>query len=88
MPVGSFGNRLLTYSKADVTQGHFLSNFGKQLSLSNAAWALSLRMDNKFLPGHFKSVMALCLTWLPVDGNIDQSCPAKLLKKLPCEILA
>ncbi len=27
---------------------------------------------------------ALCLTWLPADGNINQSCPATLLKMLPC----
>ncbi len=39
-------------------------------------------MGHKFLDILDQS-WVLCLTWLPVDGNISQSWPAILLKKLP-----
>ncbi len=48
----------LQFLKADDTRGNFLSNFARQLFLSNVAWVFSpLRMVNKFLSGYFRSVV-------------------------------
>ncbi len=38
-----------------------------------------LRMGSKFLSGYLDRTSALCLTWLPTDGNIAQ-------KVAPCII--
>ncbi len=75
----------------------YLSNYGLnlnlplgwwytgQLFLSSVAWALSHWewVTNFYLDSLSRS-WALCFTCLPVDANINQSCPATLLKKLPC----
>ncbi len=49
----------LQFLKADDTRGNFLSNFARQLFLSNVAWVFSpLRMvNNFFLSGYFRSVV-------------------------------
>ncbi len=52
--------------------------------LSNVAWALSnWEWGTNFYLDTLDRSWALCLSWLPVDRNIDQSCFAKLPKKLP-----
>ncbi len=53
----------------------------EQFCWSTFLSTFSLRMGNKFLYGYFWLVdsWALCLTWLPVDGNIVQ-------KLAPCII--
>ncbi len=57
-------------------------NFASQLFLSNVAWALSHYecVTNFFLDTLDRS-WVLCITWLLIDGNISQRCPATLLKK-------
>ncbi len=58
---------------ADDTRGNFLNNFAGQFFLSNVAWALShWEWVTNFDLDNLDWSWALCLNWLPVDGNIDQ----------------
>ncbi len=51
-------------TKADDTQGNFLSNVA--WGLFHLEWATHFYLDN------LDQSWALCLTWLPIDGNISQ----------------
>ncbi len=53
------------------------ATFFEQCCLGTSHWEWVTNLD---ILNHS---WALCLTWLPVDGNISQSCPAILLKNLP-----
>ncbi len=65
---------------ADDTQGNFLSNFARQIFLSNVVWALfHWEWLTSFYLDTLDWLWALCLTWLPVDGNIAE-------KVAPCII--
>ncbi len=58
-----------------------LSNFASQLFLSNVAWALSRwECVTHFFLDTLDRSWVLCITWLLIDGNISQRCPATLLK--------
>ncbi len=78
-------NKIVFILKADDIQGNILSNFARQPFLSNVTCALARReWVKKINLDNLDQSWALSLTWLPVDGNINQSCLATLLKNLPC----
>ncbi len=65
--------------KADDTLGNFLSNAA--WALSHWEWVTNLNMDT------WNRSWALCLTWLPIDTNINRSFPATFSQKVaPCII--
>ncbi len=68
------------HPKADYTRGNILSNFTWQFFMGHVAWSLShWEWETDFYRDILDRLWALCLTWLPVDGNIIQSCLATLL---------